>query len=787
MTHPEARGAGRGFEPRWPTIAALGFLTLWIAILSLPMWSGQFLAAPYNDQYATGYAFREWAANQWKALGHFPLWNPEIYGGLPFVASMHGDVFYPTAWLRLLLPTDVAMNLGFFVHYVLAGLFMYWFLRTIHTSWAAAVVGGLAYQLSGVIGTYASPGHDGKLFVTTMLPLGFFALTRAVRDERFDGYALFALSVGLALLSPHPQMAQYYVIAAGIYLLYLAFAERSDLPIARRSWALGLGFGAVVVGVGISAIQYLPFLSYIPYSPRHESVLSDFAFSASYGIPWAHVPELVLSRFVGESFNRTYWGPNVLKLHSEYLGLAVLALAVLGAADRPRRRMILWFLGIGALFLLVALGSATPFYRLWWSLVPFVKSTRAPGMALYVVAFIVATFAAFGVDRLGRGEGRRHVTVWFVVAGGVVLLATLGVVGAVARSLALPGRWQIVAEAFPAIRLGALVSAVPLAVVAVAALLALRSRLRMTGALLLVIAVVGTDLWWNARAFWNYSRVTDQLFAPDEIKTFLSNQPRPFRVFNFLVYPQSSLMADEIAQWYGHHGNELHAFDVLNGRDGINLTFRNAGHPRLADLYAINYVIAPTSAIGDSIQGFRQVLRGVPTSAGVPATLFEREQPVAYARLVPAAVKMPDEQAIPTVLDPRVGFDQVVLLAPDAPVEPAAITSMPDPLSVSVSFEEWQAGLMKIRIAPAAPQSAYLVVSENWYPDWKATVDGVETPVVRGNVSLITVPVPEGAETVELSFESADYRRGKAVSFLSLGLVMLGLIVPSVMRKRASV
>ncbi len=121
------------------------------------------------------------------------------------------------------------------------------------------------------------------------------------------------------------------------------------------------------------------------------------------------------------------------------------------------------------------------------------------------------------------------------------------------------------------------------------------------------------------------------------------------------------------------------------------------------------------------------------------------------------------------------------------PVEPAAVTSMPDPLSVSVSFEEWQAGLMKIRIVPAAPQSAYLVVSENWYPDWKATVDGVETPVVRGNVTLITVPVPEGAETVELSFESADYRRGKTVSFLSLGLVMLGLIVPSVMRKRASV
>ncbi len=151
MTHPEARGAEQGFEPRWPTIAALGFLTLWIAILSLPMWTGQFLAGPWSDQYATGYAFRHWMAEQWRSLGHVPLWNPDIFGGLPFVAAQHGDIFYPTAWLRLMLPTSVAMNLGFAAHYVMAGLFMYLFLRLIGVSWTSGVVGAVAYQLSGVV------------------------------------------------------------------------------------------------------------------------------------------------------------------------------------------------------------------------------------------------------------------------------------------------------------------------------------------------------------------------------------------------------------------------------------------------------------------------------------------------------------------------------------------------------------------------------------------------------------------------------------------------------------
>jgi len=125
-----------------------------------------------------------------------PLWNPEIFGGMPFVAGMHGDVLYPTAWLRLALPTHVAMNLGFVVHYVLAGLFMYGFLRRWGVSWTGAIVGGLAYQLAGVVGTYVSPGHDGKLFVTTLLPLALTGLTLGVRDRRLEGYALIALAVG---------------------------------------------------------------------------------------------------------------------------------------------------------------------------------------------------------------------------------------------------------------------------------------------------------------------------------------------------------------------------------------------------------------------------------------------------------------------------------------------------------------------------------------------------------------------------------------------------------------
>ena len=782
------------FEPPRPKLVALGLFVLWIAILSLPMWSGQFLAGPWSDQYATGYAWRLWQAEQWKSLGHIPLWNPDIFGGLPYVASGHGDILYPTAWLRLVLPTALAMNLGFVIHYVLAGFFTYLLLRRLKVSWAGSVIGGLSYQLSGVIGSYVHPGHDGKLFVTALLPLALLALILALRERRFEGYALLALTVGLALLSPQFQMAYYMLIAAGLFALYLTFGEQSDRPYRERFSGLALALGAVFLGFGVAMIQVLPFFHYIPFSPRAETY-RGFEGATSYAIPWEHVPEFFLSGFVGHNGSGSYWGSNPIKLHSEYLGLPVVALAILGAAG-ARRRLALWLGGIGLLFLLVSLGATTPFYRVWYEVMPYVKQTRAPGMALYVVALVVSVLAALGVDRLMRGEGRSHVKAWLAVGGVLALLALMGVFGGMASYLA-QGIEQsvgrpvagVAAEAQSSIRWGAFGSAASLALVAALALAAFTGRAKAPAVCFGLALLVSADLWRNARGFWTFTNAHRELHGPDQVTELISDTPKPYRVLNLsdvlggAAYRGSSLMTHDIPQLLGHHANELHRFDELMG--GKN-EWRNLFNRNIWDLFAIEYVISPTGVQGaDSIPGYTRVLLNQSTSVGIPANLFRRAEPARYGRLVPAAVKASDEEALATVPDPRFSPDQVVLIDSAAPINPAPLAALPSPLANRVSFEEWEPGRMEIRIEPPAGQDAYLLVGENWYPDWTATVDGAAAPVVRGNVSLITVPVPSGARRVELSFESADYGLGRTVTSASLMLVLLGFVVPSVLRRRS--
>ena len=771
------------YIPTRPHLLAIAILSFFVVILSLPMLSGQWLASPHGDQYASAYAFYQWEATEWHATGSLPLWNPMIMGGLPFIAVVtHGETLYPTALLRAFMPVHVVMNLAFFIHYILAGYFMFLFLRRYAASWTGAVTGALAYQLTGIMISYVQPGHPGKLFVSTLLPLTFLALVVALRDRRWWGYALLALSVGLCLLSPHVQATYYLLVAAALFSLYLTFGEPSAEPLRPRIMRLALTLGAVIVGFGIGMPQILPFIEYIPHSPRAAGYAVGYTGATSFGIPWDHIPEFFIGGFTGAPLE--YWGSNPLKYHSEYLGLPVIALAILGFGDR-RRRLVWWLGGIGMLFLLIALGGATPFYHLWWAVMPMVKKTRAPGMVFFVVAFIVATFAAFGVSRLERDGAMlgRTARNWLIAAGVIGLLGLIGVFGKLAVGLAPPER---VAEAIAhgnAIRISALIGAVLFAGVAALVWGRLRGRVPAFAFALGLPLLVGADLWRDGQHFWTYSPPPQQgLYRSDAAIARMQQAPKPLRVFNLPnAYPSNVLMAFDIPQVLGYQGNELRYYDELLG--GRNEWRHLLTAPQLWNLLAVRYVVIPDTT---AVPGYHLALGPVNTAAGTRVYVYEADTVPAYARVVPGGVKVADSLIPPTLADPRLpGYDRVVLFANDAPVNPAPIQrTLPEPSKSKAKVTAWDAGRMTIALDPPPAESSYVVVSENWYVDWQARVDGQSAPVLRGDHALITVPVGPGARNIELSYHSRTFARGKQVAFLSLLIVLAGFIVPPVIERR---
>src|SRR5437899_5038272 len=100
MTQPAPEADQRTFEPRWGALVALGVFVLAALTLYWPVFTGKVIVG--SDYYIAGWAFRHFGAEYWRQHHAIPLWNPYIFGGLPYVGGMHGDIFYPTAWLRWL-------------------------------------------------------------------------------------------------------------------------------------------------------------------------------------------------------------------------------------------------------------------------------------------------------------------------------------------------------------------------------------------------------------------------------------------------------------------------------------------------------------------------------------------------------------------------------------------------------------------------------------------------------------------------------------------------------------
>ena len=277
---------------RFPVLTAAALYTAAVALAFLPFFRGQFLVNAMSDA-RTGYPGRELAAAYYHANGGILEWMPYTFGGMPFLANTgNGDTFYPTFLLRLVLSPDAGVSLGFMIHLVLAGVFMFLVLRALKLDWGASFTGGAAYLMSGQIVSLVSPGHDGKLFVSALLPLALYFLYKGVTTTSWRNYVGFGVTVGLSLITPHVQLTYYLLMAAGFWWFYLVFLS-GERP-AGSSWvgSAALFAGALVLGFSLAAIQLMPFFEYIQYSPRGAEGSSSTGYE--YGTGWSMPPEEVL-------------------------------------------------------------------------------------------------------------------------------------------------------------------------------------------------------------------------------------------------------------------------------------------------------------------------------------------------------------------------------------------------------------------------------------------------------------------------------------------------------------
>ncbi len=759
-------------------------MSLFLALSALPLiapaLSGKFLGNDFSDQLIAGYAFRSFAAESTLVHGEVPQWNPYLFGGMPHVAAMHGDIFYPTALLRLVLPVGLAMTLGMVFHLLLAGAATYWFLRLWRLEALPALIGGSAYMLSGPVATMALAGHDGKLFVSALMPLALSLLTLGLRDRKKWVWGALALLTGLGALSPHPQLLQYSLIVSGAFALFLWIGEPRTQ--GREYRRIGFALGAVVLGLMIGAVQYIPVGEYVPWSPRAGG-LSGWEHSTSYSLPPEELFETMVPGFAGSV--ETYWGRTGIKLHGFYFGALTIVFALVGAVVARRQRFVMFWVIASIVGTFWAMGGYTPFYKLVYWIVPGTKFFRAPSTVFFVTAFGVSALAAIGVDRLrDLAQTKRALLVGAAVVGLPALLAgtgglqgVIGKIGGVNTTVLSNAELELAAA-----RIFAL-----LALAGLAVWLNTRKILTINQLWLTLAILLAGDLTIEQRHFWRYEAPAEQTFARNAIVDELARRSDEGRVLPFNVIGgvagrdvylggTSGLMAHGIRLVTGYHGNELGRYQDFYDKRGTAGTggIANASFQRLTQL---NFLLTDTPDL--SAPGFVRTLGPVRNASGTDTYLYEATTPSPGAWVTPISLDATDEAAFATVLDSRFDPNVVAIFEEGFSNFTSVPNELPPVTGISADVTRVSPDSFVVRLDSPAPMGSALVVSENFYPGWKAYVDGEEIAVGRADYVLMGSLLPAGAEIVEFRFESAAINTGWKLSLLailgSLVWIALGL------------
>lgn len=87
-----------------------------------------------------------------------------------------------------------------------------------------------------------------------------------------------------------------------------------------------------------------------------------------------------------------------------------------------------------------------------------------------------------------------------------------------------------------------------------------------------------------------------------------------------------------------------------------------------------------------------------------------------------------------------------------------------------------------VSLSVSAPQAAYLILSDAWYPGWRATVNGDPTPIQRANLVFRALPVPAGDSSVIFSFEPRLWRAALYIGCALWLITLVAALKPAWMR-----
>lgn len=656
-------------------------------------------------------------ARAWQS-GHFPAWEPNHWAGQPLIGQAQPGAVYPLNWLLFLTPLksgvlrDSYLNWYFVLIRLIAALNAYLLARYLARSQPAAILAGLIFALGGFVGNTDWPQMvNGAIWMPLVL---LFQAKALLEDRPLPNAALSGFFLGLAWLAGHHQVPVFFTYAfGGIWLYALSRDFRRNLPLAA---IFGLCF------LVTSAPQTIPAYEYGKLARRWVGLEHpvDWKTTVPYFIHReysAGIVSLLGLALPGFTKSATTGFTGILAL-----ALATLAILRLWTSEF-RVRILLAFAAFG---LLLALGADSLLHGLLYALVPLIEKSRSPNMAFAIFDLAAAMLAAYGLDALRAERPTSDRFSWILTGAALVIL--------------LPAWGKMIWSGRDSLYDDRILLAAFLAL-ATAALLAAYRREAITTRFL-TIALIGVALGelYNEGSYhfrnrfqpWDQSSIVHTR-KHDDIAAFLKAQPgHPFRV-----------EVDD--QKVPYNFGDWHGVEQINGYLAsltANILRLDIGTDPARRLFGTRFWVGAAP----QHQTQRLVFRG---ASGM--NVYENPDTLPRAWSVHTVFAARNDDELRAMLQqPRIA----------AHLESAAFMTNP-PRGIDAPFQcpaadrvrllNYEPG-SRIRIEARMACRGLVVLSETFYPGWRATLDGHPVEILEAYGALRSVVAPAGTHLIEFQY-----------------------------------
>lgn len=708
-----------------------------------------------HDFTGNFYPLYSFTAEQVRA-GALPLWNPRQFAGFPVAGNPQAAIFYPGTWLIWGLnaagaSVPRAMGVMVVAHVFLAAWGMALLARRFGVTHTAALAAAVIYAMSGWAAARVFAGHYTILTVYAWIPFVLAGTHRALERRTVGALLPPVAALGMAALAGHPQMVLYAALGMAVlwgYTVYSAGDARS------AAWAglwrvAAIGVGGIVLGAAL----LIPTAELVLQTARTATTLD---FVNKFHLSTQQITTLVFPFLYGNPNvpPSRYWGVDFFEEVTAYTGL--FSLAALALIFRVNERCVVFWLALVVIGFALALGADGVLFALLVRWLPGFDFFRSPGRFLYFVTLGLAGITALFITHLQAATPDRRRATLAPALRVMPYLAVLFFAGGAFFSGWFASTSPVEPMPVRAAQTAGVFSYAAVMALATWGVLAAFARAddnrTLNAALVLALLLIVWDVWRVALPVITASDVTDTPLWDGAVVNVPTDNAG--RVVGFADPNDYYRNAVNNASITGH----LH----LKGYDPLEIASyaaleraanHNPNHP-LYQLLGLRYVFSwePRADAGWELIGI--------ADGGI---YYENPDPFPRAWVATAGELQPNDDAARNLMasgeiDLR---ETVILSAPldcelgDGATNASITTYAPNRVTIDVSGA-----------------GGVLVLSDQYYPGWQATIDGERAEIRRAYTALRAVCVPSGDHTVMFRYRPLSVLVGAVVS--GAGWLLLG-------------